>query len=460
MYRHKRKFKYQEGDILIKSAGISEEVGLWALYDPEIKMRYIGTNDSSTHIYQMLNKKFLIGYFAASVCFGNSKKSLILDDLAVISRKYAAHTKVLITALIKLASVIECQEIKIENNSKYQFFLAFLKRHFKVIEQENNLIINIRNSKISSEKYLCHFNDDYISLNDLCFLYDLKFRIGKEKCVINLPNNETMTINRKNGIVTFPSNVINFQNVYQFNSTSKALIHLICYNYSIGNCSQIELNKKVDEIIIACSIDDTIYYFGDLKEVENNFALFYALNQKTQYKEFLEYSINYDGSTFTTIVSGWKIEEKLKKLKLLLDVYPQSLKEYKELLLKVNDYKLKMDELLMFDFRFGNSFCGIKKLNITFSEEVEVKSNGSLEKEIEVNREVILKELKALYFCNWQNKYIKENPILENAWTITLVFPNQTLIYGGIDLYPTIWPYVIEFVEKYSKFKVHDDFDE
>ena len=56
-------------------------------------------------------------------------------------------------------------------------------------------------------------------------------------------------------------------------------------------------------------------------------------------------------------------------------------------------------------------------------------------------------------FPAWQSKYNKnEKPILENAWTIELLFENESLEFAGLDDYPKTWDIVEFFVKKYACF--------
>ena len=106
-----------------------------------------------------------------------------------------------------------------------------------------------------------------------------------------------------------------------------------------------------------------------------------------------------------------------------------------------------------FDFWFGNPFCGIKKLVITFGEDFCVKSNGQ-NKKARPRESKILKMLKDIDFNNWEEEYTTINPNTDNAWTITLVFDDKLLVYRGLDAYPKDWFKVLDLVEEYGGFDI------
>jgi hypothetical protein len=112
-----------------------------------------------------------------------------------------------------------------------------------------------------------------------------------------------------------------------------------------------------------------------------------------------------------------------------------------------------MDGIKRFEFWFGNPFCGIRKLLITFGEDLSVKSNGH-NKKANPKESKIIKLLKDIDFKNWLDEYTCENPNSDNAWTITLTFDNEVIIYRGLDAYPSDWFKVLDIVEKYGGFDI------
>ena len=108
-----------------------------------------------------------------------------------------------------------------------------------------------------------------------------------------------------------------------------------------------------------------------------------------------------------------------------------------------------------FEFWFGNPFCGIKKLLITFGEDFKVQSNGH-NKPSNPKESKILKLIKDIDFANWQEEYTTVNPNTDNAWTITMTFEDKLLIYRGLDAYPKDWFKVLDLVEKYGGFDIEE----
>ena len=113
----------------------------------------------------------------------------------------------------------------------------------------------------------------------------------------------------------------------------------------------------------------------------------------------------------------------------------------------------KLSAIKRFTFNFGNAFGGIKKFVIFFDDDVEIKSNSGESIAFTPSKEEIINELEALCFSDWQSKYNKNaKPILENAWTIELLFENDKLEFVGLDDYPKNWDMVEDFVKRYTGF--------
>lgn len=112
-----------------------------------------------------------------------------------------------------------------------------------------------------------------------------------------------------------------------------------------------------------------------------------------------------------------------------------------------------MDNVKRFEFWFGNPFCGIRKLLITFGDDFKVQSNGH-NKKANPKQSKIIKLLNDIDFKNWKDEYTCEKPNSDNAWTITLTFENEVIIYRGLDAYPSDWFKVLDIVEKYGGFDI------
>ena len=123
-----------------------------------------------------------------------------------------------------------------------------------------------------------------------------------------------------------------------------------------------------------------------------------------------------------------------------------------------------MDNVKRFEFWFGNPFCGIRKLLITFGEDFKIQSNGH-NKKANPKETKVLKLLQDIDFKNWKEEYTCENPNSDNAWTITMTFEDRLLVYRGLDAYPKDWFKVLDLVEKYGGFDIEklmlegDDFE-
>jgi hypothetical protein len=118
-----------------------------------------------------------------------------------------------------------------------------------------------------------------------------------------------------------------------------------------------------------------------------------------------------------------------------------------------NNFNINLQNIKRFDFRFGNAFCGIKKLAIFFNDGVKIKSNSGFNLNFEPDKNQIITELKEFCFSEWNKKYEnKHNPILENAWSIELKIDDERIEFMGLDAFPKSWQKVEDFVKKYGGF--------
>ena len=106
-----------------------------------------------------------------------------------------------------------------------------------------------------------------------------------------------------------------------------------------------------------------------------------------------------------------------------------------------------------FEFWFGNPFCGIRKLLIVFGEDFRVQSNGH-NKKANPKESKIIKLLEDIDFKNWEYEYTTIDPNSDNAWTITMTFADNQLVYRGLDAYPKDWFKVLDLVEEYGGFDI------
>ena len=174
------------------------------------------------------------------------------------------------------------------------------------------------------------------------------------------------------------------------------------------------------------------------------------------YSYFIGYDMN--DRVFSQSFGGMEIDNLIDKYAANCDSKAANVIEKIQEKKRMKRFNVMLQSIKRFDFQFGNSFCGTKKLSINFSDSLDIHSNGRIEKEINPNREEIIKELSNFYFSNWEEKYVnKINPKPENAWSIRLIFENDTLEFMGIDDYPNVWEYVKWFIEKYSKFSLVEE---
>lgn len=106
-----------------------------------------------------------------------------------------------------------------------------------------------------------------------------------------------------------------------------------------------------------------------------------------------------------------------------------------------------------FNFRMGNTFCGIKKIEIVFEEDsIFIRHNGWKDNSIQFTKDECINDLGRISFGNWKEKYInKDKPISENYWSLSLTIDKKKYIFEGLNEYPNDWNLLEEFIKKYTK---------
>lgn len=461
----------KKSKIIVKPAGVCDiyDIGNWTDSYSWIKLGYKDKDYDSKYsdiAFYVTKNKDIVGYYMAYNIVNLNKddiiplyrKKLVLYDFAISDRAYSKFGKILINHMIEYARKNGYYAIEVKKN-ECEFFFDFLNRHYKVVEDNENVYLIINDSIIKlKEKHLQLYENDKVELEDLYFLYDLRFTISKTKAKLKINNNETIIVNRLTGIITFPSNVITIKDEVILNSQTRNIIHLIYemyitnritrvnINYSISNPNEFEVyvgndiyvNKKVE--FLAKNLDYIIELLDKKIEFVYPYLIGYDMNERGFSRGFSKLSCDQlinmfasNNSKSTTLLE--RLEEKKAK----------------------NAFNEKLKSIERFDFWFGNPFSGIKKLSISFNDEIKVSSNCKKDNLV-LDKDIVIKELENFNFLTWDSKYGKnDKPILDNSWSIRLKFKDETLEFTGLDDYPYIWPYVEWFVKKYTNFTIIKD---
>lgn len=459
---------YNKRNIKIKPVGVCDiyEIGNWSECYSCVKLGYLNNEYQPKYSdisFYIKFKEVIIGYFMVyNIINVNNEdviplysKKLVLYDFAVSPRAYAKFGKILIDYLLKFARKQAYAAIEIKKNEKNKFFFDFLKRHYYLDEINDNYYIFIKDYKIKNkEKHLRLYEEDKVDIEDIYFLYDLKFKVFKTNIKYYLKNDESIIIDRRNGKISFPSNVELCNDEVYLNSETRNILFLIYEMYNNDQIRNVRIDYSLtDSYTYEVYVDDQVYvnkeYNCLIKDIE------YVLTKNDLGIKFIcPYSIGYGmhDHSFSHGYSRITCKKLIEKYASACDSKAINTVEKIEERKKTELFNSKLETIKRFDFRFGNSFGGIKKLSIIF-DELEIQSNGSMEKQLTPIKEEIINELKYFNFSNWINKYNRnKEPILENCWTIGLVFEDEIMEFSGLDDYPHIWKYVEWFVNKYSKF--------
>lgn len=269
----------EKSKISVKSVGIDEtyEVGDWTSDDPFLKLGY-KDDDYEAKIsdtsFCIKDNGYVIGYFKAynvvnvdeNDIIPPCSKKLALYDFAISAKAYAKYGLILINFLINFAKNNGYKAVEIKKISKYKFFLDFLNRHFKLKERGGACYILIDKPKIkSSEKHLLIYESDNVKIEDIYFLYDLGFSVGKKTIKLKLDDKESISIDRTNGKIKPPTNVELLNDGLILNANTRGIIHLICGMYNGSNIKKLKINfSSAHPNVFEAYAGDVLYINKDI----------------------------------------------------------------------------------------------------------------------------------------------------------------------------------------------------
>lgn len=314
--------------IVVEPTGVCDtyEVGNWTDYYSFIKLGYkvdAYTSKIFDTSFCIKDNGVIVGYFLAYNVVNVDEKSalplysrkLVLYDFAISARAYAKYGLILINFLINYAKNNGYKAVEIKKIDKYGFFLDFLRRHFKLKEFDDVCYVMIDQPKIkSSQKYLVIYNNDNVKIDDLYFLHDLKFSVGKRVIKLKLKENEYITVDRTSGKIVFPTNVKIVRDDVVLNSHTRSIVYLICTQYDENRIENLQIdysatNPNVFEIYAG----DKLYVNKSIPTLIENVE--YVLTMiKKGIKRMEPCVINYDmnSQAFSYSCGGIDCEELLK----------------------------------------------------------------------------------------------------------------------------------------------------
>lgn len=440
--------------------GNMDELGDWSNSYKDIKLGYYNADYVAKYAdecFALIFSNCVIGYYFVTSKLVTSDdeiipkyfRKLVLYDFAIDARSYAKLGKELINHLIKFATKNGYSAIEIKNIKEYSFFVNFINRYYKTKEFNDSIYILIDNFKVKTkEKNLRIYNDDMVTIEDLYFLYDLNFKVLRKTLNYKLDEDKFIEVDRISGKILFPEGVNLINDEVILNHESRKIIHLI-----------INMNKK--NLNIFYDLNNPFYF-----EVSSDNVLY--VNKLNKDIKYLVSQLDKGITSIDEINLRYDVDYRmfsnsssLRSVYSLINEYSSNSKTLKEKLddkRKINDFNRRLKSLKRFDLRFGNDFCGIKKFAIFLNNEIEIKSNAIDKIEVNVDKEILFKELECFNFANWKSEYnSNETPSIENAWTISLLFDNEAVEYRGLDDYPKVWEYVKWFIKKYSNLVLEEE---
>lgn len=270
----------KKSKISVESIGGDDayEVGNWTSYDPLLKLGY-KVDDYEARIYDMSfcikDNGAVIGYFKVYdiiIVDENDvlplySKKLVLYDFAISARAYTKYGLILINFLINYAKDNGYKAIEIKKVSKFGFFLDFLNRHFKLEECGDKYYFLIDKPKIKPvERHLLIYEGDNVKIEDVYFLYDLGFSVGKKVIALKLNDKESISVDRASGKIKFPTNAEITGDEVILNSHTKSVVFLVRGMYDIGCVKKLKINFSSDHPnVFEAYVGEELYVNKDIR---------------------------------------------------------------------------------------------------------------------------------------------------------------------------------------------------
>lgn len=454
--KEKTHIEYNKDGIEIRPSHVGEEydIGNWPKYYDPIKLGYtLSTHEMlySDISYVMVIDKSIVGYFIARREYKITHKELVLCDFAVDSEDDSL-SKILFDYIISYSNYNGYNIISIQKDEKYQNFINFIKENYIVSEGDNYLHLNNEKPRIKScQRYINVYENDQISYENQYFLYDLGFRISKTNCILKLKENEIIDVDRKTGIVTFPSNVSITSDKVKITNKTRNLILIIKSMFKYKNIADIEVNYSIEKDEYEAICERCIFSSKKQKELIDDVE--YLFSKYLQgYNQIVPSSMTYNLNerSFTDSYVILQIDKLLKQYSENADSQTSTIIDRREEKKKSLEFNSKLDYIKRFEFESGTTFSGIRKFVVFFEEKTYFKSNMKKKNEGQINKEEFINELKLFNFSNWKEFY-NSNPKPEDTekWGIRLTLEDESIIYKGHEDYPNIWPLVKLVLNKY-----------
>ncbi len=443
------------------------EVGNWTNCYPSVKLGFkLDDYDAkySDLSFCLKENDNIIGYFIARNVINLNKqdgiplycKKLELCDFAVSERAYAKYGLILLDYLLNYAKNNGYKAVVVKKQPNFPFFFDFINRHYRFKEFDGSYYAIIDNPKTKqSEKHLTLYETDKISLENIYFLYDLKFSVCKNLIKLKLSTDEFISVNRKTGIIAFPSNVNLSKDNVVLNSCTKNIVYLVCEDYNNNQVQNLTVDFSASNPnIFQAYKNDTLYVNKTMSDLANDVEYLFSVADKG-IKSIFPYIIDYNMNDRSFFRAFGKVscDDLIEKYLSTCDSTATTLSEKAKEKQTAKDFNAKLPSIEGFELSFGNFASKVNKLSVRFHDDIVIDTNCQKNSSVKADKDEIIKELQQFYFSNWKEVYdTNAEPKLENSWRIKLVFKNDTLEFKGFDDYPRAWICVERFANKYGNF--------
>jgi hypothetical protein len=255
--------KYQEYNKQGLQIFIDEDWNNYKWWNSSSYLKYVFTCDKEkifVHNYltvgQYLNNEG-IGYFAVQtlILLNNVSEFSIYDRYVELlefglinnNKKYA---EALLNYLIYYSRLNGAKFIKISKRyDEFKHFYSLIEKH-NAIFFDNCYYIKITNPiEYEDLIHIKTYSDDSLDINDIVFLHTIGLTVDRNLCYVNFTDGNSLSINRRNGQLTLPKNVVyDSENYKSFNKSLYALIYYVYYNYYSFSSDKFILDYNIKDV--------------------------------------------------------------------------------------------------------------------------------------------------------------------------------------------------------------------
>ncbi|MBQ7906559.1 MAG: hypothetical protein IJ309_01145 [Clostridia bacterium] len=362
------------------------------------------------------------------------------DDSCLISSSY------LIDYFIEYARYVGAKFIRIPNKEDFPKFYSKIIPWVDDTYENDCYIISIDDPIVYDEYiHIKHYDEDFVTVEDLYFLHYIGYEIGRDACFFKLFDCE-ISIDRHTGIITFPSYIYSeCESPTIFSTRYYPLLCMIKYY-----CNSIKIHSLVYDVKIdgfdydfAYMGNDRLVVFEDITRSDTMFDTVYRISKTTNFEKYTTFTARILTETLFASYSycDRKISSDLYNCGLCLElddciVYPPH-----ENKLADKELNQRLEKIKSFGLILEDENSALSEAYIFFEPGIASVVYRGRSYELRIEGDEIIKILQGAHFSTWKQEFCGEGKV---SFGITLELEDEAISFRGNGSTPRIWEYFIK----------------